>query len=572
MKKIFLMAMFAALACVACDKDNFSFSGIEEGYGVLSFADADFIVSEEVETRADAAKDNTVIWVLKEDGSMYDLAPENDDIDYTTYGAVKSKGITLPGGNYTFRAQTGAKIPMAGPTPVYGIEKEFSITAGAVTPLGELTLKLYKQVKVKVQYNPVFLSSLVNNNVTTEVAINDESKMTFEGTNPDSGFLYLELTEDNKDTGVTMEILVNAEMNVKEGNVTSVKTQKMSATISGVKPCQYRQININKEEIKDGGANFTIVVDGLEVDTELSTDISASEGSLGNDPNAPKGDGGIKLINIAGLNANTTPTKDAWNNSFTEDEMDGDRIYLTSDAKSLRDFLAEVNLVKSPLKNIMIVGGSRIVYYLANELSKKKYKIKLIESNLAVAEALASELPRVTVIHGNGTRHELLIEEGIEAMDAFVALTDIDEENMVVTMFANKMKVKKTITQIKGDDLVGMLDELGIENTVSPQNIVANRIISYIRALANKRGSNVLTLHRLVNDQVEALEFYAKKPARIYNKPLKELKLKENCLVACIIRENEVIIPNGNDCIQLGDNVIVVTTHKNFDDLTDILE
>ena len=251
---------------------------------------------------------------------------------------------------------------------------------------------------------------------------------------------------------------------------------------------------------------------------------------------------------------------------------EGDRIHLTSDAKSLRDFLAEVNLVKSPLKNIMIVGGSRIAYYLANELSKKKYKIKLIESNLAVAEELASELPRVTVIHGNGTQHELLIEEGIEAMDAFVALTDIDEENMVVTMFANKMKVKKTITQIKSDDLVGMLDELGIENTVSPQNIVANRIISYIRALANTRGSNVLTLYRLVNDQVEALEFYAKKPEPIYDKPLKELKIKENCLVACIIRENEVIIPNGNDSIKLGDNVIVVTTHKNFDDLTDILE
>lgn len=251
---------------------------------------------------------------------------------------------------------------------------------------------------------------------------------------------------------------------------------------------------------------------------------------------------------------------------------EGDRIHLTSDAKSLRDFLAEVNLVKSPLKNIMIVGGSRIAYYLANELSKKKYKIKLIESNLAVAEELASELPRVTVIHGNGTQHELLIEEGIEAMDAFVALTDIDEENMVVTMFANKMKVKKTITQIKSDDLVGMLDELGIENTVSPQNIVANRIISYIRALANTRGSNVLTLYRLVNDQVEALEFYAKKPEPIYDKPLKELKIKANCLVACIIRENEVIIPNGNDSIKLGDNVIVVTTHKNFDDLTDILE
>lgn len=256
--------------------------------------------------------------------------------------------------------------------------------------------------------------------------------------------------------------------------------------------------------------------------------------------------------------------------NFTIEE--GDRIHLTSDAKTLRDFLAEVNLIKLPLKNIMIVGGNKIGYYLADELSKKKYRIKLIENVKKNAEELAENLPRVTVIHGNGTQHDLLLEEGIEAMDAFVALTHIDEENMVVTMFANKMKVRKTITQIKSDELYGMLDELGINNIVSPSDIVANRIISYIRAIANTRGSNVLTLYRLVNNQVEALEFLAKKAERIYDNPLKDLNIKENCLIACIIRNNEVIIPNGNDCIRLGDNVIVVTTHKNFDDLTDIFD
>ena len=250
----------------------------------------------------------------------------------------------------------------------------------------------------------------------------------------------------------------------------------------------------------------------------------------------------------------------------------GDRIHFTSNANTLRDFLAEINLVKSPLKNIMIVGGNKVGFYLADELSKKKYNIKLIESNRANAEELAELLPRVTVIHGNGAQHSLLLEEGLEGMDAFVALTNIDEENMVISMFANKMKVKKTITQIKSDDLGGMLRELGIQNHVSPKHIVANRIISYVRALANKRGSNVLTLYRVVESQVEALEFFAKKPAKIYDKPLKELKIKENCLVACIIRKNEIIIPNGQSCIKQGDNVIVVTTHKNFDDLTDILE
>ena len=251
---------------------------------------------------------------------------------------------------------------------------------------------------------------------------------------------------------------------------------------------------------------------------------------------------------------------------------EGDRIHFTSNAKMLGDFLREVNLVKSPLKNVMIVGGGRIGYYLADALGKKKYAVKLIENNMAHAEELAEQLPKVTVVCGNGTRHDLLIEEGIEAMDAFVALTDIDEENMIVSMFANKKGVKKTITQITSDDLYGMLGELGVNNNVSPKQIVADRIISYIRALANTVGSNVRTLYRLVNDQVEALEFAAKKQERIYNKPLKSLKIKKNCLIACIIRQNEVIIPNGNAEIHLGDNVVVVTTHKNFDDLTDVFE
>ena len=137
---------------------------------------------------------------------------------------------------------------------------------------------------------------------------------------------------------------------------------------------------------------------------------------------------------------------------------DGDRIYFTADANSLGAFLTEINLVRSPLKRVMIVGGDKVGFYLADELSSKGYKIKLIENDGKRAEELASILPKVTVIEGNGTQHDLLIEEGIEAMDAFVALTDIDEENMIVSMFANKMKVRKTITQIKNDNLYAMLD------------------------------------------------------------------------------------------------------------------
>ena len=250
----------------------------------------------------------------------------------------------------------------------------------------------------------------------------------------------------------------------------------------------------------------------------------------------------------------------------------GDRIYFTADANSLGAFLNEINLVRSPLRRVMIVGGDKIGFYLADQLSDKGYKIKLIEHDKSRAEELATLLPKVTVLEGNGTQHDLLIEEGIEAMDAFVALTNIDEENMIVSMFANKMKVRKTITQIQNDSLYAMLDELAIKNNVSPTNIVANRILSYVRALDNSRGSNVLTLYRLVNNQVEALEFAVRTQSKLLGKPLKELTLKSNCLIACIIRGEQVIIPNGSSTIEVGDNVVVVTTHKNFDDLAEAFE
>lgn len=250
----------------------------------------------------------------------------------------------------------------------------------------------------------------------------------------------------------------------------------------------------------------------------------------------------------------------------------GDRLSITANASSLVTFLKELNLIKSPLKNIMIIGGGKISYYLAKELSNKKYHIKLIEMNKNRAEEMAEALPKVDVICGDGTDHDLLIEEGIEASDACIALTNVDEENIIVSMYATRLKIKKVIAKIKRNSFLTMVNDLGIASIVSPKDIVASKIISYIRALSNKRGSNVLTLYKLVNNQVEALEFDAKKKEKFYNKPLKDLNIKENCLIACIIRDGNVLIPSGNDYIQLNDRVLVVTTHQQFDDLMDAFE
>ena len=252
--------------------------------------------------------------------------------------------------------------------------------------------------------------------------------------------------------------------------------------------------------------------------------------------------------------------------------QEGDRIHVTADASKLGEFLEEANLVTSHLKNVMIIGGGKIGFYLADALSRKSYKVKLIEENAVKAESLADRLPRVMVVCGNGTQHDLLIEEGIEAMNAFVALTPRDEENIIVSMFAHKKGVYKSITQVENDDLFGMLDELCIDNTISPKQVVASRVVSYARALSNSIGSNVQTLYQLVNNQVEALEFAARNPDHTYDTPLRELSIKKNCLIACIIRNNEVMIPDGSSEIHAGDNVVVVTTLKNLDDLADIFE
>lgn len=250
----------------------------------------------------------------------------------------------------------------------------------------------------------------------------------------------------------------------------------------------------------------------------------------------------------------------------------GDRINITADTSSLSDFLTELNLIKKPLKNIMIIGGGKISYYLSQVLNNKNYNVKIFENDHQRANELAESFSKTTIIEGDGTNHDLLIEEGIERTDAFIALTNVDEENIIVSLYASKQKVRKVIAKVKRDSFSKILTELGVANVITPKDIVASKIVRYIRALANKRGSNVITLHKLVNNRIEALEFLAKKKDRIYDKPLKNLRIKKDCLIACIIRDDKVIIPNGNDCIKLNDIVLVVTTHPNFNDLTDAFE
>ena len=250
-----------------------------------------------------------------------------------------------------------------------------------------------------------------------------------------------------------------------------------------------------------------------------------------------------------------------------------DRIYITANSRTtLRTFFTKSGLQESKLKSVMIVGGGKISAYLGKELLKNKFQVKIVEEDYDRCVELSALLPGATIIHGDGTDQDVLTEEGIEYTDAIVCLTGSDEENIIVSMYANQKNIKKIITKINKPSLVGIMQSVSLASVVSTKDITSSKIISYIRSVNNKRGSNIITLHKLVNNKVEAIEFQAKANKRLLDKPLKDLKLKKNILIAAIIRDQEVIIPSGNDFIQLDDKVIVVTTNQFLKDLNEILE
>lgn len=250
-----------------------------------------------------------------------------------------------------------------------------------------------------------------------------------------------------------------------------------------------------------------------------------------------------------------------------------DRIYVTANSKAtLRQFVEKVELVEKKLKNVLIIGGGKIATYLGGDLAKNRFKVKLIEKDHDRCLELSQILPNATIVHGDGSDQRVLTEEGINNMDALVALTNRDEENIIVSMYANQQNVKKIITKVNKTSLVGLMSNINLASVISTKEVTASKILSYIRGINNRRGSNVITLHKLVNNKVEAIEFKAKENKKLTNIPLRDLKLKDNILIAAIIHENEVIIPSGDDFISVDDKVIVVTKNQFLNDLNEILE
>lgn len=249
-----------------------------------------------------------------------------------------------------------------------------------------------------------------------------------------------------------------------------------------------------------------------------------------------------------------------------------DRIFVAGRHQDLARFCPDIGLFEQKIKRVMIVGGGSISFYLARQLEEQGIRVKLIENNPARCAELSQKLPHATVIQANGSDEEILLEEGIENTDAFISLTGLDEENIVISLYAKQMKVKKTVAKVTRMNFSNVLDSLDIDSIISPKSIIASQIIRYVRAKNNKDDdTSVKTLYKIANDQLEALEFVVTERTSFVNKKIMDLKVKENILIAAITRENGFIIPNGETAIHVDDHIVVVTKDQKLGNLNDII-
>ena len=250
----------------------------------------------------------------------------------------------------------------------------------------------------------------------------------------------------------------------------------------------------------------------------------------------------------------------------------GDFVSIIATPQNTTQFFKKIGLKTNQVKNALIIGGGTISVYLAKMLADIRIPVKIIEQNFQRCEYLSEQLPDATIINGDGTNRSLLIEEGLETAESFVTLTNLDEENIFLPLFARKVSKAKLVAKVNRLPYTDIIDELDIGSVIYPKYLTADMILRYVRAMQNTIGSNVETLYHILDNQAEALEFNIRDASPVVGIPLADLKLKDNLLVCCLTRHGAVSIPRGQDTIQIGDNVIFVTTHKGLRDICDILE
>ncbi len=249
----------------------------------------------------------------------------------------------------------------------------------------------------------------------------------------------------------------------------------------------------------------------------------------------------------------------------------GDHIYVTAATGDLLNLLKSTGYETPRVRSVMLIGGSRIAVYLYQFLSQSGISVKIIESDLERCNTLSELLPKADVIHADGTSFAVLHQEGIEEMDAVITLTNIDEQNIIVSMFAHHIQVPKIVCKMNRTEYSAVLSDEIRECVITPRILTSNDILRYVRAMENRPGEGVITLHRLVGDRVEALEFAVTATTWYVDMPLKSIPLKDDLRVAVITRRGNIIVPSGDDCLKVGDTCVIVTTSAGeFDTLNDI--
>ncbi len=250
----------------------------------------------------------------------------------------------------------------------------------------------------------------------------------------------------------------------------------------------------------------------------------------------------------------------------------GDRIELTASPSEIQKLLKMLGILQKQARNVMILGASRMGYYLARMLLASGSSVKIIDKSHPRCQAISESLPGAVVICGDGAQQELLLEEGIRSMDAFISLTGMDEENILISFFASSQGVPKVVSKVNRDELRFIAEKLGLDTLISSRSVSSNVLSRYARALQNSLGSNVETLYKLMDGKAEALEFRVQTDFPMTNTPLKDMRIKPGVLIAGIIRNRKTIIPSGEDVIQPGDRVIVLAAASGMHDLSDILQ
>ena len=248
-----------------------------------------------------------------------------------------------------------------------------------------------------------------------------------------------------------------------------------------------------------------------------------------------------------------------------------DIISLVASPKNAEKFFSKIGYKTNAVKDVILAGGGDTGTYLCEMLLKDGISVKIIEKKETVCDELCAEFPSVTVIHGNAGDKETLMEEDIDSAGAFVALTNLDEENILISLFAKNIGCKKVITKINRFDYDDVIKHLDLDSIIYPKNITSALIVRYTRAMKNTIGSNIETLYNVIKGKVEATEFIVKENSPITAGPLMTLKFKEGVLVAAILRDDKVLIPRGSDAIAAGDRVVIVSSLMDINDISDVV-